>query len=141
MKKFVTLLAASSIAMTMAATALAKDTAAPGQICSGLTTIAKRNCMRGVINKKMEVKAEGKVSNAVRKFTQRQLKNLERERQRTGGTVNKTKTILTNKYYSSATSASKSSTSSAASSATSSSAGSATSGSASSATSSSASSN
>lgn len=81
MKKFVTLLAASSIAMTMAATSFAKESLAPGQMCSGLTHMAKRNCMRGTLLQKSEIKMENKMSQMKRVYTKRQIKDKERDRQ------------------------------------------------------------
>lgn len=128
MKKFVTLLAASSLALTMAATTVAKENTAPGQVCAGLGTMAKRNCMRGAIVKHKESQMTNSIK---RKFNKREIKQMERERQRTGGTSTKVKSILTD-YRTSTSSSSAAATSSSASSATSGSAGSGTSSSASS---------
>lgn len=145
MKKIVTLAAAASLALTMAATSFAKDVTAPGQNCAGLTRMSKQRCMRAVQMKNTVVKMEKKImkidariKSLDARMTKRAVKELERQRQRTGGVRSKVKSII--KDYVPASSSSSSKTSSSSSSATSSSAGAGTSSAASSAMSSSASS-
>lgn len=124
MKKFISVLAASSLALTVASTSFAKE-AAPGQQCSGLFGMAKQRCMRSVLMGKMSEKELG-TSGMKRAFSRRQIKENERTRQHLGINVNKTKTIFKENYYvksssSSSTSSSAGTSSSASSSSTSSS--------------------
>ena len=113
MKKLITLAAASSLALAVAATAMAKET--PGLQCKTLTGMAHQRCMRSTVMNKMEDKMNTKVMQMKRMYNKRQLKEVERERQRTGEMSAKAKNMITNSYYSSkAASSAMSSTSSSA---------------------------
>lgn len=112
MKKLISLAAASTIALTVAATALAKEATAPGQQCKGLSGMAHQRCMRSTVMNKKEDKVDKKVMQMKRMYNKRQLKEVERDRQRTGEMNAKTKNIITNSYYNSKSSVSSSSSSS-----------------------------
>lgn len=85
MKKFTTILAASALAMTMAVTSFAMETA-PGQKCVGLAGHSKRSCVRGALmikaNKKVEMSIDKRAGKMVRKMTKRTITEMERGRQR-----------------------------------------------------------
>lgn len=89
MKKFMAILAASALAMTMAVTSFAMETAAPGQQCAGLAGQAKRNCIRGAVTakkqKKMEMRIDKRAGKMVKRMTKRTVTEMERGRQRGGG--------------------------------------------------------